>query len=60
MRADASWDGPLMISNGFLPAAAHRWMWSILALMVVTATRKAWLKLARFVGEASLRHIAGG
>ena len=60
IRAEAIWNGLVMIADGFLvAAAAHPWMWLLLGLFVVTASRKAWLNFARFVGGAFFRHQPG-
>lgn len=56
MRADALWVGITMLIEGFLVAAqSHPWMWAVLLVVAITATRKAWLKLGRFVGGAFVR-----
>lgn len=60
MRVEAIWNGLRMLVDAFLVAAgAHPWMWLVLVVVVVTASRRAWLKLGRFVGGSFLRHEAG-
>lgn len=60
LRAEGIWVGIRMLVDGFLIAAGqHPWMWLVFALIVFTATQRAWKRLFRFMGGAFLRHESG-
>jgi len=61
MRSEAIWNGLILLMQAFVEAASsNSWMWLVVAVVGLTATRKAWLALLRNVGLAFLRGSASG
>lgn len=61
MRSEAIWNGIDLLIQAFVDAASSNpWMWLVIAVVGLTATRRAWLTLLRKLGFAYLRGSASG
>jgi hypothetical protein len=52
----ARWDGLVLVFQGVVTAiAAQPWIAVVIVLVIVTASRKAWIRLLRYVGMSYYR-----
>lgn len=59
MVREARWDGLVLLGRAFLDAAgAKPWMWGIAALILLTASRKKLMRLARYIGGTAWHHYS--
>lgn len=53
---EARWDGLVVLAQAIWSnVLMHWWFGPLLAVLVITASRRAWLRLTRYVGVAFVR-----
>lgn len=56
MMWDARWDAIVMLAKAEWQASLdHPWMFAIWGPVLLTLTRRGWMKLIRFIGGAFIR-----
>ncbi|QHO70339.1 hypothetical protein BHD05_12465 [Marisediminicola antarctica] len=56
LMLQARWDGLVLVFQGIVAAVAERpWIAGVIVLVIVTASRKAWIRLLRYAGMSYYR-----
>ena len=53
---EARWDGLVMLAQAlWINVLTHWWFGPLLVVVMLTASRKAWMRLIRYIGVAYVR-----